>query len=477
MGNIEDAIALLANLASKPVLSKAEHTKVKQIMILLKQSGMTNEEISTLSKGRWTPSTVKFYTKGVKASEQSPWQDALALLEDVLSAGLSLDDVETAVAVFHDFKSAGVNLDQVIHLLAEAESASVDVAALIQQQEELRACDLSPKDVAEALALKGELVEKGLGLHSLPPLVKLAQNFGEVDNVLEAVSNHGTLNEIQEQIAAANGELKALQEQLVCHGQQLEELEASLSQHKQPLEAYEKAVKLGFGEAELATLSSLAKKYGGVKGVLEALGAYTDYAEITSKASKAKSSLADVRARIDKLEGEYAHLKTATVMCDSLIRQYKFGLDAVSTIFSAAKKYGEPLDALKAIEAFGKLQDIKQELTKLEAKVLQCRERLAELEGRYDQQMGQLEELNAMSLKVGEGVGRIQADLARSKGVEKILSLINDPASAGYSEYGPLVLAVAASIRKWVITNEDKLKSTYNMKSGLDSLIKELGGA
>ena len=159
MGNIEDAIALLANLASKPVLSKAEHTKVKQIMILLKQSGMTNEEISTLSKGRWTPSTVKFYTKGVKASEQSPWQDALALLEDVLSAGLSLDDVETAVAVFHDFKSAGVNLDQVIHLLAEAESASVDVAALIQQQEELRACDLSPKDVAEALALKGELVE------------------------------------------------------------------------------------------------------------------------------------------------------------------------------------------------------------------------------------------------------------------------------------------------------------------------------
>ena len=45
--NIEELAKIFVALASKSILSKAEHEEVRQLMQKLKQAGMTNEEIST----------------------------------------------------------------------------------------------------------------------------------------------------------------------------------------------------------------------------------------------------------------------------------------------------------------------------------------------------------------------------------------------------------------------------------------------
>ena len=45
---------------------------------------MSNLEISKLSAGKWSPSTIKYYTPGVKLTQPSPWQNAVALLEAFL---------------------------------------------------------------------------------------------------------------------------------------------------------------------------------------------------------------------------------------------------------------------------------------------------------------------------------------------------------------------------------------------------------
>ncbi len=474
---IEDAASQLVNLADKSTLSKAELTKARQIMVLLKSSGMSNEEISALSKGKWSESTIKGYVKGTKATDPSLWQDALALLEEVISTGLSLDEVEAGVAVFEDLKSKGLSTQQAVDLLVEAQSAAIDIKALIKQHEELRACNLLSKDVAEALALKEKLAENGLELHSLSALVELAGNFGNAEEVLEVVSTYGELSEIRGQIEAAKAELKSWHEQLSSAGQRLSEIEARFTELKQPLEAYEKAVKMGFTEDKLATLCTLAQKYSGVDGVLQAVKAHTNYAEIINKISKAKTAVGDTKAEIDKLETEYGHLKTATTMCNRLVQQYNFGMDAIATIFSVAKKYGEPVDVLKAVESYGKLQFAQQELSKLEGKVAERKELANQLEGQFEEVLSQLESLNAMALKVGAEVAKVESKLQESKGLHKVMNLINDPSSVGYTEYGPLVTAMAASIRKWVVVHEQRFKYSHNIKSGLDDLIAGLGGA
>lgn len=467
--SIEQLVKEFISLASKQTLSKAEHEEAKELMRQLKKSGMTNEEISKVSKGKWTTSTVKYYTPGIKIVDAGLWQDAVSLLDNLVSAGMTLDDIETATNLHEDLESSGVSTDQVVDLVLAADSASLDLPDLIKQHEESSKLGLLPGDIAEALNLKKELEEMGLGLGSLTPLVELAGKHGEPQQIIEALSKHESLGELTERVDSTEHELESLD-------QQVQEAETKLAQLVKPIEAYEKAAKLGFTEQELNTLSGLVEKYGGINEVLKAVEAYTKRADISNKTTKAKVELGEIQGKISKLETQYAHLKTATTMCDTLIQQYKFGLDAIGTIFSIAKQYGEAVDVLKAIEAYGKLQVLKQELSHLEGSISERKELLAQLEGKSEVVLEHFESLNAKAMKVGADVTEVENRLQESKALHKIVSLINHPESASFEEYGTLLAAVVNSILKWVNANEKRLAYSYSIKSGLQSLLKELGG-
>lgn len=181
--SIEELAKEFVALASKQSLTKAEQEEARQLMRHLKEAGMSNEEISKVSKGKWTPSTVKFYTPGIKPEHPSPWEGAVALLDKLVSSGLTLNDAEKAVAVSDELKSKGVSFGQVIDLLLATDSSSLQMADVIYQQELLKELGLSLKDVSEALNLKAELEKMGLKLDSLAPVVKLAKNYGEPQQI------------------------------------------------------------------------------------------------------------------------------------------------------------------------------------------------------------------------------------------------------------------------------------------------------
>lgn len=475
--NIGELVKKFVGLASKPVLTKADHTEVRQLMRQLKKEGMSNEEISELSKGKWTPSTIKFYTPGIKSSHPSPWQSAVALLDNLMSTNMTLDDVDTAVTVFEDLKSHGISLDQVIDFLLAADSYTVDLNTIVQQHQALKEFSLSPEDIAKMLALKKEFEAEGMSVDSLPMLVELASSYGDTQKVLEAVSAYGSLEQLKAEIKATKEELNSFNEQTASLGRKLEQTQATLSELTKPLQAYHNVLELGFGEKQLDDLATLAEKYGGPKAVFQVLKGYNDYAEIKNKVSKAKSELGNLESEINKLSTKHSHLATAINMCLTLINQYKFGLDAIATTLSLAAKYGEPLVVLKCVEAYGELQTVQQALTKLEGKVAERKELLVQLEGRYHEALSQMESLNAMALKLGAEVSKVENRLADSKGLEKIINLINNPASAGYNEYGPLVLAITVALNKWVVSNDDRFKFPYSIKKGLEELIAELAGS
>jgi chromosome segregation ATPase len=294
--------------------------------------------------------------------------------------------------------------------------------------------------------------------------------------VLEAVSKYGTISELNENLAKTDKRLKSAKNELASETGCLDEAKANLIKLKEPLESYRNVVKLGFSEAELRELANITQKYGGVKRVFEAIKAYADYTDICNEISGAKTTLAETKAEIAKMEEQHAHLKTAVEMCDDLIRTYKFGLDAITTIFSIAQKFGEPINVLKAVEEYGEVLTMQQQLEELEARVTELRRLVAELEARYQEMLDQLESLNARALNIGQDIGRLQSEIKQSKGLERILNLINDPESANYEEYGPLVLATAVSLRKFVLVHEQRFKFPSSIRSGLDGLIKDLGG-
>jgi len=474
--NIEELARRFVALANKPILSQVEHDEVRNLMRQLKEEGMSNDEISRLSKGKWTASTVKGYTKGVRSSAGNSWQDVTSLFDELVSANMTVDDVGSALAVSQELEIHHTSFDQVIDLLGAVESSSIDMPDLIQLHQGLKQNGLSPEEVANALAYKQQLEEKGLDLDSLGLVAELVKKHGDPQEIIEAVSKYGSLVELEEQIAAEEQELDRLNQQLSDVREQLEKVENKSSELKGALEAYEEVARLGFTEAQLLKLATLARKHSTVKRVLEAVEGYVDYADIVSKINKAKADLSSTKAKIDKLEAEHAHLKTAITMCQTLLQQYKFGLDAIATILSVAKQFGGAVDVLKGLEAYGKLEALQQELGNLEGGVAGRRKLLAELEGKYHEELEGMEALHATVLKVGAEVGRLESRTEDNKELHKILDLITNPTSADYNEHWRLVCAIAGSLRKWVLSNEHKFRSTYSIKDGLGRLVSELGG-
>jgi len=57
-----------------------------------------------------------------------------------------------------------------------------------------------------------------------------------------------------------------------------------------------------------------------------------------------------------------------------------------------------------------------------------------------------------------------------------MLTFVNSPSSAGYVDYGHIVVVFADAILEWVKSNQHSFKSAFSIDTGLKNLITELGG-
>ena len=256
----------------------------------------------------------------------------------------------------------------------------------------------------------------------------------------------------------------------------MEAAEATLSQLYEPVEALGKVEQLGFGVNEFEKVAALVQKYGSAKKLLDAISTYDTYADIQDKVNKEKANLTNLKATTQTLQLKHAHIQTAVNMCEKLTSECDFGLDAVSAILAAAEKYGDPITVLKAVEAYSKLEVILREIDKQQGIISTNKKETAQLEGKHEDTLKKLKSLNDLALNVGSEVGKVQAEMAASDYLKKLLMLINEPYSAEYSDHINTAILVALSLRHWVIKNETKFKNCNHIKSGLEFLVRELGG-
>lgn len=474
--NLEETINELVSLAGKESISKVELTQARQLMRTLKGGGMSNMEISALVSGKWSESTVKGYTKGVKAENTSPWQNIAGLLHDVIKTGIDLEDLDTAVVMVEDLKSRGVTLNDMAEIFLTADEASISLETLVQLAKTIKEGGLKPNDVTDTVEMKKQLEENSLSLDCLPALTKLAQAYGETQKVIEAFSAYGSLSELKKEVEVTQDNLGELKAGVNSLEQKSQKAKTDLSELEKPLQAYQKIFSLGFDGEELVKLANLAELYGGHKVVLQALTLYAGYQEIIKKTGEAKSQLNTLQIETGKINVKYDHLKSAVTMCDSLLYTHKFGLDAIVSILAVAKKYGQPFNVLKALETYGSLQLMLENLEESQGKVHETEKLLHQLEGQYQAALEHLDSLSARALKVGTEITNVEKKLANSKAVDKLMVFVNSPSGASYVEYGSVAILFSQALLSWFIANESKFKYPQSIKDGLKTLVSELGG-
>ena len=252
-----------------------------------------------------------------------------------------------------------------------------------------------------------------------------------------------------------------------------EELQDKLEQYYGILKA------AGFDEKVLGELTKTAEKYGTPRKVLTALNSFGNLSEIKAATEEMQGKEKQRRAILKDLEEKHSHLKSAIEMCQKLMQDHKFGLDTITSLLAMAKMYGEPIRVLKAIEVYGALKEIKKEkveaetaLAEIKGKVEAEKETFAKYRARNKALLDLLEALTAKAIEVGQQVGATQEQTKKDSLSRDILTLLQNPSSASYEEYCPLVLVALNSINLWATMN----KGRFTYFSLLDRNLKEAMG-
>lgn len=474
--DFEELTRRLTVLAETPVLSKGEHKEAVETMRQLKRDGMSNEQIARLSGERWSASTVKGYTKGVRSAADGQWQDAVDVMKDVMSGDLSLEEVAQAAALKTKLAHSHVSVDDVVLVMDAAHAASTDVRQLVELLKKLNEHGLSPKKAAEALTLKETLNKQGLSMESLPKLAQVAQEFGGIEGALNAVAGYGSLKQLEEKTKAAEERLSTANEQFAAAEKKLAETRSTVVKERKPLEALSKARSLGFGEAELTQLNKASERVGGPKAVFKVFDDCAALIELGRRKEKAMQDVAGAQAMIRKLAADYSHLKEAVELCSSLIRDYGFGLDAIATVHFVAQRYGSPTVVLKALETYGNVQSLHDREQQLEKMVQEKERSLEKLKDEEWQATDMIKALHNRYEAISADAAQLEKKVEASVGLSKVKTFLSSPSSLDFKEGGPTALAVAVALREWSSRYRSRLARGGAINFGLDVLIGDLGG-
>jgi len=240
----------------------------------------------------------------------------------------------------------------------------------------------------------------------------------------------------------------------------------------------------GFDEKALGELTKAAEKYGTPRKVLTGLNSFGNLSEIKAATEETQDKEKQQRAILKDLEKKHSHLKSAIKMCQNLMQDHKFGLDTITSLLATAKMYGEPIRVLKAIEAYGALKEIKKEtaraeiaLAEIKGKVETEKETFAKCNARTMAVLDQLEALNAKAIEVGRTVGNVEQQLKKDILARDILTLLQNPSSASYEDYCPLVLVLLKSISVWANINKSRFSFPSLVDKNLQEVVGYLGGS
>lgn len=520
--DLESITKELKTLASREKLTALELDRARELMTQLKSMGVTNAEIVEITGDRWSESTLKGYTRGVKTEDPEPWKSTAVLFSEMISRNLTLSDIRKVLTITKELenigssprdvvsfmeglKEKGTDIDQlkqatdittrleqvgttpgeIAGFIKRLEEENIELTAIASILSDWQETGITSADARSALGYKAQLEQAGLDFDTLPIIAAAAGKFGGSGEVLEAVTKYTNMEELyqeagkrQQRIETQAGEIESRAKELDSLSRKVEKAQKEIASFEKALATYKRLEALGLNENMLTGLLEAAEKYGKTQEVLAAINSYFSLSVLKLTEDELKEQVRQKKTLIKSLDEQYSQLKAPIELCNSLLKQ-KFGLTALQLTNSTAQKYGDVTEVMKAIEGYGALKEIKKETDQARTALAELEQKIRTLDDTYKRYsarntvvLEQLEALTVKAIEVGQTVGTVKEQTKKDTVARDILNLLRNPESASYESYLPLALLMVKSIYVWALTN--KAKFTYF--SSINKELQELAG-
>ena len=181
---------------------------------------------------------------------------------------------------------------------------------------EIKNSGLTLEQIAAVLSYRSQLEEMGINMDRLGTIGEISRQYGGYEAVLEALKNYGnllTLTDDLEKHLKRKGELEVEIKHLTEEAANLGERNRQVGD---ALRTYDKLRQEGFDEKVLTELKSSSDKYGGVKGVVDAINSHAMLRDLQQNISDLEREKGNLEADYKKAQADHAHLMTVIEMCD-----------------------------------------------------------------------------------------------------------------------------------------------------------------
>jgi predicted nucleic acid-binding Zn-ribbon protein len=398
-------------LGKKQPLKGIELERAKELMIILKEAGYTNKQIQDLSARAWSENTIKLYTRGSNIEDSTSKENAERIIADMISKGMNLDQIKLAVSLKDNLEAKGLRTEDILCFIDETKKYNVNPKDLLQTYNVFKETGLSIANLIESTQHIIQLKELGFAVDNIKQFLKVSKKFGSVGNVIEAINAFSTLNSIQQELRDIELQKHQSKEQLDSLRSEVKTLEDKRYKVQDILNSYDELKQKGLDNDIIWQIRKTADKYGGFKKILEALNAYENLDSIKSQIDDLEKKKTNAESSLNKANADHAHLQSLLDMLNTLLYDLRFSIPAIEDIYEVAKKYGKPLETIKALAKYNELKSLEKDVddllkskTKLESKINVLKVRTYELEG---QATAIKESVNGLLKPVSSEVGQV----------------------------------------------------------------------
>ncbi len=417
------------------------------------------------------------------------------------AVGRFFNDLEPKVRVLNEVQTqldqAGLKLNQLNQEISETDKAvqtkNHDLALLeekgntLKKQTEVLESKLDQKSAP--LKRLQELEKLGFGEERLKVLTTTLAQMGTKRGLKRDEAVNTFFAELKDYDAKTGFEQEIQRLETIIRTKTLEaekwqaEADSLSRRHKdlsEAITAVQSLTKHGVKVEQVVSWNSIVSKVGGPDEFQDKLEQYRSMSQLLaakkSEIEDCDKNLIELSAQIKALNEQKAEIEGAIKsLSSSGVKEITKVSDKAITVLkslsnSGVKEITKVSD--KAVTGLKSLSDSGvREIAKVSGKTY------AEQNARNIIILDQFEALNAKAIEVGRQVGAMQEQLKKDTMARDLLILLQNPSSASYGEYLPLILVLIKSISIWANMNKSEFSYYFLLDKNLEEAVRHLGGS